>query len=269
MHRRPQFLRRDAFAAAAVLILGLLLALSGRLLWDGTRRNPDLVSASPGPGVGEPRLDSLLGLGASAVGLVVVAWWLVTMSLAIASALLEAAGRHGVARWAGAVAPVFMRRLAYAVLGLGIVAGPAAHASSGDLDPAWHPTSAEAIHDVPSAIHGPFARTDAPSEPAPAATTRPLPQAAWTPPSSAPIDVLPSRGPLVRAELRPVGGPQGAVEVRPGDSLWSIASRHLGPGATPTDVAEAWPLWFEANRAAIGDDPDLIRPGVLLAPPDG
>lgn len=59
------------------------------------------------------------------------------------------------------------------------------------------------------------------------------------------------------------------VVVHRGDSLWTIAARHLGPDATDVDVARAWPRWYQANRAAIGADPDLILPGtVLVAPAD-
>jgi nucleoid-associated protein YgaU len=56
--------------------------------------------------------------------------------------------------------------------------------------------------------------------------------------------------------------------VRRGDSLWSLAARHLGAGATDAEIAAAWPRWFDANRAVIGDDPDLLRPGQRLRPPD-
>jgi LysM domain len=59
----------------------------------------------------------------------------------------------------------------------------------------------------------------------------------------------------------------GEVVVHRGDSLWDIAARHLGPGATDAEVALAWPAWHEANRAVIGDDPDLILPGQLLRVP--
>jgi nucleoid-associated protein YgaU len=55
--------------------------------------------------------------------------------------------------------------------------------------------------------------------------------------------------------------------VRPGDSLWSVTARYLGPGASASDIAEAWPDWFEANRSVIGDNPDVIRPGQLLVAP--
>ena len=57
------------------------------------------------------------------------------------------------------------------------------------------------------------------------------------------------------------------VRVRPGDSLWLIAARRLGPAAAPSDIAASWPHWYAANRTEIGDDPDLILPGQLLSPP--
>ena len=37
--------------------------------------------------------------------------------------------------------------------------------------------------------------------------------------------------------------------------------------ATAADVAREWPRWYEANRAVIGTNPSLIRPGELLVPP--
>jgi nucleoid-associated protein YgaU len=49
--------------------------------------------------------------------------------------------------------------------------------------------------------------------------------------------------------------------------LWRIAQTALGPGSTPAEVARAWPLWWAANRAVVGTDPDLIRPGQLLVWP--
>lgn len=61
-------------------------------------------------------------------------------------------------------------------------------------------------------------------------------------------------------------GPTSVV-VRPGDSLWTIAARHLGPRATAAQIAAAWPLWWDANRDVIGTDPNLIRPGLHLTVP--
>ncbi|NMR20807.1 LysM peptidoglycan-binding domain-containing protein [Cellulomonas fimi] len=57
------------------------------------------------------------------------------------------------------------------------------------------------------------------------------------------------------------------MTVQPGDSLWSIAARHLPPDATDAQVAATWPQWYETNRQLIGADPDVIRPGAVLSPP--
>ncbi len=65
-------------------------------------------------------------------------------------------------------------------------------------------------------------------------------------------------------------GPQAAPEVVVvrGDSLWSIAARHLPAGSTDRQVAEAVERWYATNAHVVGADPDLVRPGqVLVAPP--
>ena len=62
--------------------------------------------------------------------------------------------------------------------------------------------------------------------------------------------------------------PAQQVVVNPGDSLWSIAQRQLGPNATPEQIADEVEQTFELNRERIGDDPNLIRAGQeLLLPP--
>lgn len=83
-----------------------------------------------------------------------------------------------------------------------------------------------------------------------------------------------SRG-VVRTLPRRAHHPAATVRVRPGDSLWAIARSALGPDATDADVAAEWPRIHGANRAVIGDDPDLIHPGqrldlpLRLIPPGG
>ncbi len=73
---------------------------------------------------------------------------------------------------------------------------------------------------------------------------------------------------LVTAQpSRPSSPAVAEVVVVSGDSLWSIAARHLGPGADAAEVAEAWPAWWDANRAVVGDDPDLLLPGQRLVVP--
>ena len=79
---------------------------------------------------------------------------------------------------------------------------------------------------------------------------------------------------LPRPEVRhPVSGTVRATSVdvavvRPGDTLWDIARRHLPRSASAAEIAAAWPRWYAANRAAIGPDPALLRPGTHLRSPD-
>lgn len=61
----------------------------------------------------------------------------------------------------------------------------------------------------------------------------------------------------------------GAVLVRPGDSLWRISCRQVGPRASQTAIARHVADLYDANRRTIGNDPDLIYPGQLLTPPGG
>lgn len=292
----------DAFVTAAVLALGSVLVVAGGVL-GGTitphmpRTSGDWLRIAPSAfddGM-EPRVDVLLGLLASIIGLSVVAWWAVSATLAIVSALLAAAGAHRASQRTGALAPVFMRRLAMAVLGLSLVAAPAANAD-GLPDPAWHAASSEqggAAARVPAGPRVTDSLTAGGTEAAEALTS---PPASTSPVSPAPLpSALPSRAatapalaaapassqaawipPIVPADpglliQRPkretAGSASEPVEVRPGDSLWSIVARHLGPGATDLEVAAAWPDWYDANEGVIGDSPHVIRPGQLLIPP--
>jgi LysM repeat protein len=58
------------------------------------------------------------------------------------------------------------------------------------------------------------------------------------------------------------------VVVQPGDTLWRIAARELGPGASGAAITEAWHAWYRANHAVIGPNPSIIRPGQRLRAPD-
>ncbi|MFD7428289.1 transglycosylase family protein [Streptomyces sp. NPDC059818] len=64
-----------------------------------------------------------------------------------------------------------------------------------------------------------------------------------------------SRG---EADARDKGAPaaDGTYTVRPGDNLWAIADAQKLPGG--------WTGLYEANKAAVGSDPDLILPGQSL-----
>jgi nucleoid-associated protein YgaU len=60
-------------------------------------------------------------------------------------------------------------------------------------------------------------------------------------------------------------GEPTSYTVRPGDSLWRIAERHLGPRATTTATAQEVARLWEINQQRIGTgNPDLIFPGQAL-----
>lgn len=122
------------------------------------------------------------------------------------------------------------------------------------------------------------AASAAPQPAAPQPAARPIPAVGW-PTDDAPVPTLavprPSTPPNAvgtPAPTRPQrpapASPSGpTVTVAPGDSLWLIAARRLGPNAGPAEVADAWPRWYAANASVIGPDPSLIRPGQVLHPP--
>lgn len=125
--------------------------------------------------------------------------------------------------------------------------------------------ASDSVTDDPSTA--PDASTDPAAErptPSPSAVADPaespthlaeLPtSAAEEPPSVAPDTTAPHADPA-------------GVTVRAGDSLWSIAAEHLPADATAAQIDAAWHEWYQANRDVIGDDPNLIRPGQVLAPP--
>jgi hypothetical protein len=71
--------------------------------------------------------------------------------------------------------------------------------------------------------------------------------------------------PARRPPAAPTGA--GAVVVRPGDTLWSIAASRLAPQAPAAAVDEAWRRLYALNRSSVGPDPDLIHPGTRLRTP--
>lgn len=79
---------------------------------------------------------------------------------------------------------------------------------------------------------------------------------------------LPDRplGTTPAASSLPEAGPR-LVQIKRGDTLWSIASHQLGPSAGVSELTAAVDAWYDANKALIGPDPDLIFPGQKLTPP--
>jgi len=108
-----------------------------------------------------------------------------------------------------------------------------------------------------TAKDGPAGTTATGSSQTPA-TARVVSSPASTP--GADTRATPTRG-------NPGGTPEGTVTVAPGDTLWTIAARHLPNGADDAQIAAAWPVWYATNAVTIGSDPDVIQPGQLLHVP--
>jgi resuscitation-promoting factor RpfA len=187
--------------------------------------------------------------------LAVAAWstlgWLLLGGVAVLAGRAPGVVGRCARQMAEAIAPVAMRRAIELTLGLGIATAAAAPAAA-------------AAHPPPTPSVSAQWRLDRPASPSAALSAA---RGVRPPPS---LD-RPAAAPP--AERRPTGprsavtGSRSAVTVQPGDSLWAIAARQLGPGATAADVAASWPRWYAANRAVIGPDPDLILPGQRLVPP--
>ncbi|WP_199907440.1 LysM peptidoglycan-binding domain-containing protein [Nocardioides terrigena] len=93
----------------------------------------------------------------------------------------------------------------------------------------------------------------------------PLPDRA-TASSSPPVGAAPPARAAPVAHRAPVAAPDEVV-VRSGDSLWTLAAARLPRSAGPAEVDRAWREVYAANRAEIGADPGLIRPGQRLQLP--
>ena len=74
-------------------------------------------------------------------------------------------------------------------------------------------------------------------------------------------------GPAAKAD--PTAPVEHSVQyvVVAGDCLWNIAARVIGPGASNAAIDRGWRAIYVANRSAIGGDPGLIHPGLVLTIP--
>jgi hypothetical protein len=269
-------------ARRVTVVLGATL-----LGWGGGGTALLLTAHSSAQAVTAPGLtglDNIVATAASGAGAVLLSW----LAASLVASVLEL---RRVDRWGGRVdatpaaihsmpagptrarvgfprlhPPRSVRRLAALMLGLTLVTGTAgaAHAAPAVTTPAVTSPAATS-----PAVTSPAATTPAVTS---ASATSPDglgPTATWTPDRpavSAARAVLPDVG-LVTAAPRLGAVVSEEVAVRRGDSLWSIAARHLGPDARADEVARTWPLWWRANRGVIGANPDLIHPGQILRAP--
>jgi LysM domain len=206
--------------------------------------------------VGADRM--VLVLAAAALWLAAV-WFGIGLLAALCRALPGAAGRAADVL-AHRTLPAALYRLCASAVGVSVVVAPITVG-----------TAAIAAERPP----GVSEVTAVPHPPPPVwPTDGPLPPPAWpqgtnataTPPATPPPQVRTVPPATQGSNSSPA---RGEVTVRPGDSLWLIAARRLGAGATPRQIDAAWREWYATNRALIGADPNVIHPGQVLVDPGG
>ena len=191
-------------------------------------------------------------------------------------------------RYADRVMPATVHRIAVGILTLlatvaSVVTPSVASADTslrGWLESPSVPTTVVTTAPAPNST-SPLPASIAPPTPSAAPVLHPHTSAA--PPPSSPD---PTRSPSTRA-LTPVApamptptpttpapaDPPRVVDssvqyvVVAGDCLWDIAARLIGSGASNAAIDRGWRAIYAANRAAIGDDPGLIHPGLVLTIP--
>lgn len=236
---------------------------------------------------GTAPLDPIVDLVALAAW-ACAAWLLVAVALTTLGRLPGALGRLATVALC-LVAPHAVRRVAELVLGVTVATGVLgiAGASAEQRQPPRgagvqlvSPVSAPLVVPAPL-LAGPLppsvgragdrARMDWPTGPPDPASTGSGPTNS---PAVGPHPALdwPTTSATTSRRMPAAGTPTAVhgtadVVVQPGDCLWALAGRSLGPGATARRIAATWPSWWAANRTVIGDDPDLLQPGTRLRPP--
>ena len=212
--------------------------------WQGRRLSLPDFSASALPwGTG-------LFLRALGIAAMVYALWLILGVICQGLALwAERAGQRRLALRLNRVSPRLIRGLLVSMLNAGLVLGVSAPPASAAAD------TAGAARTEPDLAPPRSPQTAAEPE---------VPLPTWLPRSTAIALDRTLGAPAPGSETREAGQ---EVVVAPGDSLWGIAQKHLGPSASITDVASYWPKIHAMNREQIGADPHLLRVGTVLLLP--
>lgn len=249
--------------APALAGLATAGAASATVLFAGTARAQ--IEAVRDSGAPTDPASVLLALAAAAATL--VAARLVVCAAASGVALL--ARRAGspsaaAARIAVATSPRSMRPAMAALLAGGVALAVAAPATATPVGVASVVAAAPA-HNTPGPIADPARHLPAPG-------WQSLPEPGWLPLRPARPRPAAQQAPgalvqLVSSGATRGGGADHELVVRRGDTLWALAARALGPGASAAEVAAEWPRWWQSNKAAIGADPDLLVPGTRLTAP--
>lgn len=220
-----------ATSALAVLLAGVPAALAHFVGWP----LPDHV---PVPSELAAALTAPLGDDVIVNGVACAVW--VAWAALLVSTLLEVVA--GIAGWSVPRLPGigWAHALAAALIAAITTTAPAI-AATGIARPASYSTVLHGT-DRSSADHTSHGRP--PGHPHPGRATQPPSHAAATPPTAA-------AGPTHR--------------VAPGENLWTIAARRLGPDADPAAIIRLVHAITDANTVIV--DPDHIEPGWNLAVP--
>lgn len=197
---------------------------------------------------GAPGFEGMLVQGMAVLAAVAGGWlWLITTATVVEAA----SGLERPAVAGGTIRRIVLVACGAALVG-GAVAGPAA-ATQGRAGRTDTPVSAQGrlLGGLPLPDRASIPRTPA--------------RAGTSDAGSGPAQpVAPPVSPAA-----PAAAPGDTVVVRAGESLWSIAATTLPAGADADEVDRRWREIYAANRAAVGADPDLIRPGLHLRLPPG
>jgi nucleoid-associated protein YgaU len=222
--------------------------------------------------------ERLLGGLASAVLAGCAAWfWAVTTLVTFQAARGGAALRRPVPACPGVV-----RRWVLVACGVAVVSGMAAPAATATatlpaMDQGYRTvvSSDTAVASLAARVNLGYGNAAEPDPDHAHGSPRP-PQLDGLPLPDRSTDQQPDRHPdrhPEQARPRPVGEAHrpallvATVQVRPGDSLWSLAAATLPDGASNTEIAHRWNRLYELNRHLIGSDPDLILAGRTFSVP--
>jgi LysM repeat protein len=214
----------------------------------------------------ESRTHELAGLVRGAAVVVAVGAGVVLLLALIAEALRRRGRARRVVHLLDHIVPGRARAVAVSVLALLATVVPARPIVADDSVRGWlgRPAASAAPPPVvtPEAVDELVPTTLVPSDPMvlipdgdPGAAPPTTPSTAAAPPPDPPV------GPPPAAPAAPT------YVVQPGDCLWSIAARRLGPDPDPTAIDAGWRAIYLVNRATVGDDPGLIHPGLVLRLP--
>ena len=252
---------RAVLLGIGVLVLSRLVvgATTGPVLaaWEVVRdaRSP----ARAGPAAAPTDLPALL-TGCCALALLLASTWLATaVAVCTGEALRDGAGgdraRVDPGRPQTVLRPRLVRSLVATVLGVTAVSAPLSVPLTAQARPAAHESVADGA--------GPVGQLATAATSGVRLRAHPL---GGLPVPDRTTGRLTVTGPP-DGSLRPGPVVPQLVEVRPGDSLWSLTAGLLPEDVADRTVVAGWPLLHAANRRVVGADPHLLRPGQVLRVP--